>query len=46
MEKTAIFHRPTDNFAYLLDDRTLQLRLNKKNDVTSVSLIFGDPYIW
>lgn len=47
MEKTAIFHRPTDNFAYLLDDRTLQLRLKtKKNDVTSVSLIFGDPYIW
>ncbi|MEK5147116.1 glycoside hydrolase family 13 protein [Psychrobacillus sp. FSL K6-4615] len=47
MEKTAIFHRPTDNFACLLDDRTLQLRLKtKKNDVTSVSLIFGDPYIW
>ncbi|MEK3953567.1 glycoside hydrolase family 13 protein [Psychrobacillus sp. FSL K6-1464] len=47
MEKTAIFHRPTDSFAFLLDDRTLQLRLKtKKNDVTSVSLIFGDPYIW
>ncbi|MET0960296.1 MAG: glycoside hydrolase family 13 protein [Psychrobacillus psychrotolerans] len=47
MEKTAIFHRPTDNFAYLLDDQTLQLRLKiKKNDVTTISLIFGDPYIW
>lgn len=47
MEKTAIFHRSTDNYVYLLDDQTLQIRIKTKhNDVNTVSLIMGDPYIW
>ena len=47
MEKAAIFHRSTDNFTYLLDDQTLQIRIKtKQNDVNTVSLIMGDPYIW
>ncbi|WP_391209418.1 glycoside hydrolase family 13 protein [Psychrobacillus sp. L4] len=47
MEKSAIFHRPVDNFAYLLDNRTLHIRIKtKQNDLTGVSLIIGDPYIW
>ncbi|MEK4485901.1 glycoside hydrolase family 13 protein [Psychrobacillus sp. FSL H8-0484] len=47
MEKAAIFHRPVDNFAYMVDDRTLQIRIkSKQNDLTRVSLIMGDPYIW
>ncbi|ALC85622.1 cyclomaltodextrinase [Bacillus sp. FJAT-22090] len=47
MEKAAIFHRPSDNFAYLLDDHTLQIRLKtKKSNIQAASLIMGDPYIW
>lgn len=47
MEKSAIFHRPVDNFAYVLDNRTLHIRIKtKQNDLTGVSLILGDPYIW
>ena len=46
MERTAIFHRPIDQFAYLINSDTLHIRLQtKKNDVSSVQLIFGDPYI-
>lgn len=47
MEKAAIFHRPTDNFAYSIDDQMLQIRLKtKQKDVETVSIIMGDPYIW
>lgn len=47
MEKAAIFHRPSDNFAYLLDDHTLQIRIKtKKSNIHAASLIMGDPYIW
>lgn len=47
MEKSAVFHRPVDNFAYLLDEHTLQIRIkSKQDDLTAVSLIAGDPYIW
>lgn len=46
MERTAIFHRPIDQFAYLINSDTLHIRLQtKKNDVSSVQLIYGDPYI-
>lgn len=47
MEKSAVFHRPVDNLAYLLDNKTLHIRLKTKaNDLQEVLLIHGDPYIW
>ena len=46
MERTAIFHRPIDQFAYIINSDTLHIRLQtKKNDMSSVKLIYGDPYI-
>lgn len=47
MFKEAIFHRPKNNFAYAYDKDTLHIMLqSKKDDLTSVQLIFGDPYDW
>ncbi|QTM98494.1 alpha-glycosidase [Sediminibacillus dalangtanensis] len=47
MLKEAVYHRPKDNFAYMYDQETLHILLQtKKDDVKSVSLIFGDPYDW
>lgn len=47
MLKEAVYHRPTDQFAYAYDNRTLHIRLRtKKNDVSSVILLHGDPYCW
>ncbi|RKQ28200.1 glycoside hydrolase family 13 protein [Oceanobacillus halophilus] len=47
MLKEAIYHRPTNNFAYAYDEDTLHITLRtKKEDVESVSLIYGDPYEW
>ena len=43
----AIHHRPKNNFAYAYDKETLHLRLQtKKDDVDSVTLVYGDPYLW
>lgn len=47
MEKSAVYHRPSDNFAYSINTTTLHIRLRtKKADVQNVTLLFGDPYIW
>ncbi|MFD2924740.1 glycoside hydrolase family 13 protein [Halobacillus naozhouensis] len=47
MIKEAIYHRPKNNFAYAYDANTLHIILQtKKNDMDSVSLVFGDPYDW
>ncbi|MCG5105206.1 glycoside hydrolase family 13 protein [Oceanobacillus alkalisoli] len=47
MLKEAIYHRPKDNFAYAYDKDTLHILLQtKKNDMESVTLLFGDPYDW
>ncbi|CAG9623433.1 alpha-glycosidase [Sutcliffiella rhizosphaerae] len=47
MIKEAIYHRPKNNFAYAYNETTLHIRLQtKKNDIESVNLIYGDPYIW
>lgn len=47
MEQTAIYHRPGNNYSYMVDESTLAIRiLTKKNDVEKVELIHGDPYIW
>ncbi|MFC0558848.1 glycoside hydrolase family 13 protein [Halalkalibacter alkalisediminis] len=45
MIKEAIYHRPKNEFAYAIDERTIHLRLKTKmNDVDKVTIIFGDPY--
>jgi cyclomaltodextrinase / maltogenic alpha-amylase / neopullulanase len=47
MLKEAIYHRPKNNFAYAYNETTLHIRLQtKKDDVDSVILIHGDPYVW
>ena len=47
MIKEAIFHRPKNSYAYAYDANTLHIRLRaKKDDLTSVELIHGDPYRW
>ncbi len=47
MIKSAIYHRPKNNYAYALNEKTLHIRLRtEKNDLTSVDLIYGDPYVW
>ncbi|MGE6300058.1 alpha amylase N-terminal ig-like domain-containing protein, partial [Guptibacillus hwajinpoensis] len=47
MFKEAIYHRPKNNYAYAYDKETLHLMIRtKKDDVTSTSLIYGDPYDW
>jgi cyclomaltodextrinase / maltogenic alpha-amylase / neopullulanase len=47
MLKEAIYHRPTNSFAYAYDEKTLHIRLRtKKDDVDSVHLLYEDPYRW
>ncbi|SFA89881.1 MULTISPECIES: glycoside hydrolase family 13 protein [unclassified Bacillus (in: firmicutes)] len=47
MLKEAIYHRPKGNFAYAIDTKTVQIRLRtKKDDVTEVALLWGDPFTW
>ncbi|UPM53093.1 glycoside hydrolase family 13 protein [Gottfriedia acidiceleris] len=47
MLKESIYHRPKNNYAYAYNNETLHIRLRtKKNDITSVNLIHGDPYDW
>lgn len=46
MNTAAIYHRPTSEFAYLYEKDTLHLRLRTaKDDVSSVELIWQDPYL-
>ncbi|WP_209124669.1 glycoside hydrolase family 13 protein [Alkalihalobacillus sp. BA299] len=45
MLKAAIYHRPKNEFAYALDERTLHIRIKTKTkDVSKIHLIYGDPY--
>lgn len=47
MIKEAIYHRPKNSYAYAYDASTLHIRLrSKKDDLTGVELIHGDPYRW
>lgn len=47
MFKEVIYHRPKNNFAYAYDKDKLHIRLRaKKNDLKSVVLLHGDPYVW
>ncbi|WP_026676151.1 alpha-glycosidase [Fictibacillus gelatini] len=43
----AIFHQPTDTYAYAYHQKALHIRLRaKKGDLTNVYLLYGDPYDW
>jgi neopullulanase len=45
MEKAAVVHLPSSEYAYCYDRDTLHVKIKtKKNDVQSVMLIIGDPY--
>ena len=47
MNKAAIYHRPESEFAYLYTEETIHIRLRvARNDVQSVALIYGDPYMF
>ena len=47
MELTAIYHRPESEYAYLYKDRTMHIRIRtKKDDIESINLHFGDPFIF
>ena len=47
MELTAIYHRPESEYAYLYKDETMHIRLRtKKDDIESINLHYGDPFIF
>ncbi|MEK3855537.1 alpha-glycosidase [Cytobacillus sp. FSL H8-0458] len=47
MEKAAIIHYPADHFVYPISRETLHIRLQtKKDDITEVTLLHGDQYLW
>ncbi|MEO3946980.1 alpha-glycosidase [Gorillibacterium sp. CAU 1737] len=47
MLKEAIHHQPKSQFAYAYDKDTLHITLkSQKNDLTQVTLLYGDPYYW
>jgi len=45
IDLTSIYHRCGDNYCYLLNAETLQIRIRtKKDNINQVELIYGDPY--
>ena len=47
MNKAAIYHRPESEFAYLYTEETIHIRLRvARDDIQSVALIYGDPYMF
>jgi glycosidase len=45
--KEAIFHEPNSRFAHVISDTQIQVRIQtKKNDMTSVEVLFADVYNW
>ena len=47
MELTAIYHRPESEYAYLYKDKTMHIRIRtKKDDIDSINLHYGDPFIF
>lgn len=44
MERSAIYHRPASEMAYMVDENTYHLQLKTKHlDITRVKVIFGTP---
>lgn len=47
MELPAIYHKPESEYAYLYKDKTMHIRIRtKKDDIESISLHYGDPFIF
>jgi len=47
IERSAIYHRPGNNFSYIQEQSNLVIRIRtKKNDIDKIELLHGDPYIW
>ncbi|MBQ7752996.1 MAG: glycoside hydrolase family 13 protein [Treponema sp.] len=47
MNKAAVYHRVDSEYCYLLDERTLVLRLRcAKGDLKSVSVVYGNRFEW
>lgn len=47
IERASVYHRPTDQFAYPYDEHSLHIKLRtKKDNISSVSLFYGDQYEW
>src|SRR3954447_14373704 len=47
IERSSVFHRPTDQFAYPINKSMLHIRIQtKRENVLSVDLIYGDQYDW
>lgn len=47
MELTAIYHRSESEYAYLYKDKTMHIRIRtKKDDIESINLHYGDPFIF
>lgn len=45
--RSSIYHRPTDEYAYPIDEHTLHIKLRtRKEEVQTVQLLFGDQYEW
>lgn len=45
IELSSIYHRTTDNYCYLLNEKTLQLRIRtKKGNVDTIEVVYGDQY--
>lgn len=47
MNLQAIFHQPKSNYCYAYNKETIEIRLRAgKEDLTKVTLVFGDKYDW
>ena len=47
VELTAIYHRPESEYAYLYKDKQMHIRIRtKKDDIESINLHYGDPFIF
>ncbi|MFD2618649.1 glycoside hydrolase family 13 protein [Terrilactibacillus laevilacticus] len=45
MEKSAVYHQPCSAYAYPYDKDTMHIKIRtKKDDIQSVSFIYGDPF--
>ncbi|MDY0276823.1 MAG: alpha-glycosidase [Acholeplasma sp.] len=47
MNKQALLHRAKSEYAYATDEKTLNITIRTaRNDLKSVSLIYGNPFMW
>ena len=47
MELSAIYHRTESEYAYLYKDKKIHIRIRtKKDDIESINLHYGDPFIF